>query len=214
MDDAGRVWVASARTALLFVDEPLVRARWTEPSALPDMTVGTLVGHLLHGGILMAEEALAITEIPDREPLTAARLLSWTPLDDTSPVHDGVRSFAESQAVAGLEELLERTRDSLKRTEARLAVASPNAILAFPWDPPSLTMELSEFLLSRVLELVVHVDDLAHSVGIEALPFEREAIALVCRLGVDIDIQRYGPEAVMRSLFRRDRNSLDALRPF
>ena len=177
------------------------------------MTVAALAGHLLHSGILMVDEAFAITEVPVGKPITAARLLSWTPLEGESPVHDGVRAFAESQAIKGRDELVERARASLKRGEAAVADASPNMALAFPWTP-SLSMTLVEFLRTRILELVVHGDDLAHSVGVEQLPFERDAIDLACHLGVDINLERYGSAAVLRSLFRRDRNSLDALRTF
>jgi hypothetical protein len=213
VDETGRAWIACARAALSFVDKPMVRERWIQPSSLPDMTVGTLAGHLLHSGILMVEEAFAVTDVPDGEPLTAARMLSWVPLDDTSSVHDDVRSFAESQAVAGADELVGRAGDSLERSRERLEAASPSAVLAFPWTP-SLTMTLSELLRSRVLELVVHVDDLAHSVRIAELPFEPEAMALACQVGIDINLERYGPDAVVRALFRRDRSSVDALRTF
>ena len=61
---------------------------------------------------------------------------------------------------------------------------------------PSLSMTLLELLRTRILELVVHGDDLAHSVGIEQLPFERDALDLACRLGVDINLERYGSAAV------------------
>ena len=140
-------------------------------------------------------------------------MFSWVPLDNESPVHDGVRSVAESHAIEGCDELVGRVRVSLKRSEAALAAASPSMVLAFPWTP-SLSMTLREFLRTRNLELVVHVDDLAHSVGIEQLPFERDTIDLACHLGVDINVERYGSAAVLRSLFRGDRNSLDALRTF
>jgi hypothetical protein len=213
VNELGRLWVESANVALSLVDDAQVQVQWTDPSSLPQMTVGALAGHLLHSGILMVEEAFAITEVPAGQPITATRMLSWVPLDNESPVHDGVRSVAESQTIEGRQELVERVRASLKRSETALSNASPSLILAFSW-APSLSMTLSEFLRSRILELVVHGDDLVHSVGIEQLPFERDAIDLACHLGIDINIQRYGSSAVLRSLFRRDRNSLDALRTF
>lgn len=177
------------------------------------MTVGTLAGHLLHSGVLMVEEAFGIVEVSDGKPLTAARLLAWTPLDNESPVHDDVRSVAESHGSEGCDELVARVALSLERCETALAGASPSMVVAFP-AARSLSMTLLEFLRTRILELVVHGDDLVHSAGIEELPFDRDAIDLACRLGVDINLERYGSAAVLRSLFRRDRNSLDALRPF
>lgn len=226
MHDLSQLWVEASHAALSLVEEPRVRARWSEPSSLPLMPVGSLAGHLLHSGVLMVEEAFAIPEVPTVGPFSAARMLAWVPLDDASPVHDGVRAFSHSEAVEGCEQLVKRVRASLKRSEASLSTALPDTILAFPMTPgqeaaavdgaarPHLSMSVFEFLRSRLLELVVHGDDLAHSVGIEELPFEREVIDLVCHTGIDINIERYGSAAVLRSLFRRDRNSLNALRTF
>src|SRR4051812_33450841 len=177
------------------------------------MTVGALPRHLVDSGILQGGGGFALAERPTGEPITAAKMLSWVPLDEDSSVHDGVRSAAESHAVEGSGELIERARVSIGRSAAVLSSASLNAIIAHPW-APSLPITLCEFLGSRVLELVVHVDDLAHSVGVEQLPLGDEAIELACQIGIDINVERYGPTAVLRSLFRRDRNSLDALRTF
>ena len=213
MRDVSQLWVESAEAALALVEGPRVRTRWTEPSSLPLMTVGALAGHLLHSGVLMVEEAFAIAEVPVGEPFSAARMLSWAPLDEAHQVHDGVRAFAESQAVEGCDELVKRVNVSLRLSVASLSVATPRTILAFPWTP-SMSMTLSEFLRSRLLELVVHGDDLAHSVGIDGIPFGREVMDLVCHTGIDINLQRYGSVAVLRSLFRSDRTTLNALRTF
>jgi hypothetical protein len=75
-------------------------------------------------------------------------------------------------------------------------------------------MTLDELLRARILELVVHLDDLACSVGVTELPAPTDAIALTCHLGVEIDMKRYGPEGVLRALFRPDRAAEDALRTF
>jgi len=213
VDKLSQLWLDSASAALSFVGDARVRGRWVQPSTLPRMSVGALAGHLVDSGILQAEEGFVLAEGPAGQPITAARMLSWVPLDEGSPVHDGVRSAAEAHAVEGSEELIGRARASLERSEAVLARASLDAVIAHPW-APSLPITLFEFLGSRILELVVHVDDLAHSVGVEELPFCREAIELACHIGIDINVERYGPTAVLRSLFRRDRNSLDALRTF
>jgi len=74
-------------------------------------------------------------------------------------------------------------------------------------------MTLDEFLRARILELVVHLDDLTWSVGVKELPVPTEAIELSCHLGLDITMKRYGSEEVLRALFRRDRAPGDALRP-
>ncbi len=150
---------------------------------------------------------------PAGQPITAAKMYSWVPLDEDSPMHDGVRAVAEEQVVDGREGLVERGRASWKRSEVVLADASQDQIVAHPV-APMFPITLREFLLTRILELVVHVDDLAHSVGEQDLGVDRRAIDIACHLGIDINAERYGSAAVLRSLFRRDRNSLDALRTF
>jgi hypothetical protein len=75
-------------------------------------------------------------------------------------------------------------------------------------------MTLSEFLRSRLLELVVHLDDLRDSVGVEALLVPPAAVAVACEVALEIDIERYGATKVVQALCRRDRNPTDALRAF
>jgi hypothetical protein len=98
------------------------------------------------------------------------------------------------------------------RVSETLDRASPERVVAF--FNGAFPMRLDEFLRSRILELVVHLDDLTCSVGVAELPVPTEAIELTCHLGLDIDMKRYGREEVLRSLFRRDRAAVDALRPF
>src|SRR4051795_10140399 len=99
MGDLSRLWLDSANAAVLVVAGSRVRTRWTEPSSLPHMTVGALAGHLVDSGILQAEDGFALAKGPPGEPIPAAKMLSWVPLDEGSSAHDGVRSAAELQAV-------------------------------------------------------------------------------------------------------------------
>jgi hypothetical protein len=66
-------------------------------------------------------------------------------------------------------------------------------------------LTLDDFLLTRVLEVVVHADDLAVSLGVAtpALPVAATdaAVELLARLAV----WRHGPVAVVRALARRER---------
>ena len=212
MDEYSQIWLDTASAALSIVEGPRVGERWAEPSSLSGMTVGALAGHLVHSGILMAEQGLVVAG-PAGQPITAAKMYSLIPLDEDSPIHDGVRAVAEEQVVDGREDLIERGRASWKRSEVVLAEASQDQIVAHPV-AQRFAITLREFLLTRILELVVHIDDLAHSVGEQDLGVDRRAIDVACHFGIDINAERYGSAPVMRALFRRDRNSLDALRTF
>jgi hypothetical protein len=213
MDELSQVWLDAADAALSFVEDPRVGERWADPSSLPGMTVGALAGHLVQSGVLQAGNGLVVGEPPAGAPITAAKMYSWIPLDLASPVHETVRALAASQMVEGREDLIERGRASWRQSEALLAEASLSRVVAHPVTP-TLPITLGEFLRTRILELVVHVDDLAHSIGVEDPPIDQRGIDITCQLGIEINVERYGSAAVLRALFRRDRYSLDALRTF
>jgi len=71
-----------------------------------------------------------------------------------------------------------------------------------PWGPWSLTLD---FLNTRMLEIAVHCDDLADSVGVETPPQPPEAIAAVVTLLAHLAVRRHGPSAVVRALSRVER---------
>jgi hypothetical protein len=211
MNAISELWVDTAEAALSFVSDARVSERWTTASCLPDMTVGSLSGHLLHSGILLLEAALDAPDVPDPSPFAAATLFSMVPLEEADPVHADVRSVAEGESNDGQADLVARVAVSVNRIREALEHTPMQRVVAFLGAFP---MTVDELLRARILELVVHLDDLTCSLGVTELPVPPEAIALTCHLGLAIDIDRYGPEAVLRSLFRRDRAEGDALRTF
>jgi hypothetical protein len=212
MHEINELWLNTAQAALSVVAEPLVNERWTSDSCLPDMTVGALSGHLLHSGILLVEAALNAADVHDVSPLSAATLFSLVPLEEADPTHADVRSVAEGQSNDGQSDLVARATTSLNRIQEALDRTPMEGVVAFL--ELAIPMTLEELLGSRILELVVHLDDLTCSVGMTKFPVATEAVVLTCHQGLDIDMKRYGPEEVLRALFRRDRAERDALRPF
>ena len=213
VDHEGDVWIDASQATLAFVRDRRVRERWSEASSLPLMTVAELTGHLIHSGILMVGEAFDIAHVTGSKPVTAARMLSWVPFDPDDPVHAGVRGVAGAHAAEGLDDLVERATRSLDAITPVVSAVDPDRELAFPWTP-TLSMTARELFRSRIVELVVHLDDLAHSVGEEDIPLDAEAISIACHVATDIVVLRHGPTAVVRALCRPDRNSIDALRTF
>jgi hypothetical protein len=73
-------------------------------------------------------------------------------------------------------------------------------------------MMLDEYLRTRVVELVVHADDLAASIGVELVPPQ----PATCRVAIDVLVDaariRHGDMAVLRALARRERGPVEALR--
>ena len=72
-----------------------------------------------------------------------------------------------------------------------------------PWWDWSLSFE--DYLVTRVMEIVVHSDDLAVSVGVEAPALPEPVLGPVLALLVGISLRRHGQAAVVRALSRRER---------
>jgi hypothetical protein len=64
-------------------------------------------------------------------------------------------------------------------------------------------MTIDTYLVTRLVEQGVHLDDLARSVGREPGDLPLEAHRLVARIGVDIAFLRRAPHKVVRALYRR-----------
>jgi hypothetical protein len=80
VEDVRRIWIDTSQIALDLMTEPQISVRWSDESSLPHMSIGALVGHLLHSGILFLEECLDQPEPTDR-PIRASTLFSLLPLD-------------------------------------------------------------------------------------------------------------------------------------
>jgi len=141
-----------------------VAARWERPGVLPEMTVGGLAGHLAHQ-IFSVDPALRQPE-SDRPPIALVdhfTRASWidAPLD--GEVNSGIRAKAEGIGAEGAAALSGRARAALAGQRAAFAGRSPDHVVFIPQTGWSL--RLGDFLVTRMLELAVHRDDLAVSVG-------------------------------------------------
>jgi len=131
------------------------------------------------------------------------RLVRWrgAPLDE--PTSRQIRSAADALALEGAAQLLDVAGRQLSQVTLDLAQRSPQDIVQAPWAQWSVT--LADFLLTRLLEIVVHVDDLAVSVGITTPPLADDLVTDVLHLLVDLAADRHGPVPVLRGLARTER---------
>nr|WP_307825720.1 hypothetical protein [Streptomyces sp. MBT33] len=67
------------------------------------------------------------------------------------------------------------------------------------------SLELDDLLLTRTMELVVHSDDLACSVGLPSPGFPESVTAPVIDLLTRLAVRRHGPADVVRALSRAER---------
>ncbi|TCC37503.1 hypothetical protein E0H75_40205 [Kribbella capetownensis] len=189
-----------------FVQQAQVSDRWLRPSVLPKMSVGELACHLGRQLTLAAELLQATTAIPpldsvDEHYHRAAWVMTSSPDD---PPND--RTAAEAEAALGVAALRTRVDKALATLTTLLASHTTADVVLIPWQGWSLRRD--DFLLTRMLEIVVHTDDLALSVGVPTPRFPEEVFAPVRDLLVRLAVRRNGQSAVISTLTRRERSQV------
>jgi uncharacterized protein (TIGR03083 family) len=175
--DPDRTWTALVAQAGHVRDavRALTAEQYARSSGLPGWDVRTLVAHVVRQvdilGVLLAEP----------EPAPGGRLTgldAWT--QSTGPIADRLDASAKAAADAMGDPVaaVEAALDGLgpHRTEA----LRPGRLLAEPFGG----MRAADFTVTRLVELVVHSDDLARATGVE-VALDRQALAAVVRLLAD-----------------------------
>jgi hypothetical protein len=196
----------AAAVALEEIQRDEVRDQWLLPSALPKMSIGALACHLGRQVIRAAELLPVATDIPpldcvDTHYHQAAWVMSTSPDD---PPND--RSTEEAEAAYGAAVLADRCSEALQAVRRLLADGTARDVVAIPWQGWSLRRD--DFLLTRMLEIVVHADDLALSIGVRTPEFPAEVFAPVRDLLVRLAVRRHGQSAVISALARSERTQV------
>lgn len=212
-------FLAAARAAAALIEHPAVAASWDRRSALAELSVGDLTAHLARAGLLVEaylnapEGAARAAAAPDGAVLDAVGYyLSFPGLTDPqSELSQGVRVRAREGAADGAAVVARRTAETVERL-AQLLPTLPGGQRITVKD--GLVLTLDEYLRTRVVELVVHGDDLVSSVPeLESLPRPPDAaLADTVDLLVSLAVRRHGRLAVVRALARRERDAVQALR--
>jgi Mycothiol maleylpyruvate isomerase N-terminal domain len=197
-------YLGAASQAVALVLEPDVAAAWAKPSALAEMTVGGLAGHLATQ-IFLADRALGEppagqAPIPLLEHYARAEWIG-APLD--SEVNAGIRSRGEDLGSDGPVSLAERAGAALTRQRAALPGLAGDRAVFMPWVGWALTLD--DFLTTRTMELAVHLDDLAVSVGHVPPELPDAAFDPVLMLLSRLAARRHGQAALLRALARAER---------
>ena len=206
--DIRQAYLDTAAVAVNMIGAREVGDRWNDDSVLPEFTIRGLAGHLARS-ILQVEWFLDMPQ-PDDPPVTAVQYYAeLAGVDDVdSDLNVGVRARGEETAAGGWARLYLDTGNVYERLRARLPTIPPDTkVLAIG---RSLTVD--EYLKTRLIELTVHLDDLALSLHAQppALPEAATTVAIAVLVGVAR--ARNGDLAVLRALTRRERDAGDALR--
>lgn len=183
---------------------------WEQESVLPGMSVGGLAGHLARS-VLQVEWFLD-GQVVGAEPVPPvhyyARLLGTSTPD--SALNVGVRARSEETAAAGPTVVAEQARAAWLRLSERLEKEPTDRRVAILHRPGE-EMLLDGYLQTRCVELAVHLEDLALSVGVHA-PAPEAALAIAIDVLVAAARERHGDQAVLHALARRERDTNHALR--
>jgi uncharacterized protein (TIGR03083 family) len=201
--------------ASVVVASPEVAAAWTAPSALAGYTVGGLAAHLLTA----IERTVAVLAA---DPPSGARVVGlpefYGPnrIDDEGQLASGLPAFLREDAEGRAER---EGRDGVVAAFETLAATLAAALEAADADRlvavvqvPGGAASLADYVVTRLVELVVHTDDLAASVGLDPPPIAPSILRTVTAAFVELAVARAGAVAVMRAFTRRERGDADVLR--
>jgi hypothetical protein len=209
MADALAAFLDAASSAVDLLERPELAGRWRQDSVLPQFPVAALAGHLLRG-MTTVGQYLDGPE-PDEDGISAARyfltVIRSADIDDAA--HQAIRARGAEAAAGGPAALASDAQAALGRLSPRLAGAGAGRRLRVAG---GLVMTLDAYLRTRVVELVIHADDLAASLGVELVPPRPDTCAIAIDVLVGVARIRHGDMAVLRALARRERDPVQALR--
>ena len=200
-------FLGASDAALGLLESPEVAAGWGSASACEGFTVGGLAAHLAWQvesarWAVESERPAAGAEVT---PLTEhyARAL-WVGADLDAPVNTGIRDTGEKRAAPGAVEVARSARAAREVLAGVFGSLSPQEVVAVPWiEGRAMTAE--DVLATRVLELLIHTDDLAVSVGVATPAASDAAYARVIGILTGVSVRRFGALAVLRGLSRAER---------
>jgi hypothetical protein len=196
--------VIACRTAYALAGSPEVARAWDDESACDGMTVGGLTHHLLaqvhHVSRLLAPPPGADAPIPLLDHYSRA---AWVTAGAGDEANTSIRDDGNAAGAAGPDAVLAQVEPLLDRLPGVLAAPRDPDTIAIPWQGWSLTTD--DFLATRSMELVVHADDLAASVGLPTPEFPASVVEVVVHLLAGVALRRHGQTPLVRALSRPQR---------
>jgi mycothiol maleylpyruvate isomerase-like protein len=194
----------AATSAATLLADPKVAAAWTGPSVLRGFSVGGLAVHLA-AQVINVEGALD-REIPDLEQVTVLEhyaRIPWFAADVDDEPNQSIVAAGESAAATGPGALNADMSRVLSRLREELPWQAPHRLGFLPWW--RWTMTLDDLLVTRMMEIAVHADDLAASVEVPTPALPLAVMEPVLDLLFQLSLRRHGPTALLRAFSRAER---------
>jgi hypothetical protein len=195
-------FVSAARSVSPLLHAPELAESWTKPSALAEFGVSGLAGHLA-GQVPNVHRYLDAAVPADPSPMDAVRYYAQHgEVDVHSENSARIRALGEDTAGSSAADLAARYDAAVQSVATRLSgLPEDRLVLMFNrWVLP-----LDQCLLTRVIELVVHADDLAVSLGVPTPEFDEDVVDAVVTTLARIAVAKRGQLPVLRALSRRER---------
>jgi hypothetical protein len=195
--------VEAVEAAADLMSRTSVRDQWNEPSALDGMAVGALSAHLVRaaGATLAYLDRTDPSAQPDGELLTP---VSYFHAAVDSPIHEQIKDVSASESAIGHEATVAKVRQLATDMKARLDT-EPSDRLVGALGGRMLT--LNDFCRTRLIEVLLHLDDLAVSVGEPRPETDPEGPAIVIDIIANIARNNHGDWPVLYALARSERST-------
>lgn len=207
---ARHAFLSAADAAVELLRSTGVAARWDSPSALEGWAVSGLAGHLGRAVLTVSRYLRGDAPPPDTVTVDPAgymlAAIDDDDLDVDSRLYAAIRARGDEEGARGRELLVDSVtrelaglRDLLSPGPDRVAGSTLVSVL------DGITMTIDDYLATRVVELVVHLDDLAVSIDDTDFPVPAQALSLATDVVVDLARRRRGNMTVLHLLARRER---------
>lgn len=199
--DCVELLLDSATRSIPLLRNPAIAQRWRHCSALPDWTVAGLAGHFGRS-IFNLQRAARRPAPPDSQLLD---VISYYTVNEPQPadsaIGERIRRRGDEESAGGPTDLADRFAQSISElNDQHLRGHLPQIVTLF--ESP---MPLPECAKACLLELVIHADDLAVSIGVPVPALERGALDLVATTLAMLSVQRHGAVPVVRAFARPER---------
>ena len=202
-EDVRGLVIEAVEAAAEFMARPTAGAKWDEPSALDGMTVGALSAHLVRaaGATIAYLDRTEPERRPDGDLLTP---VTYFHAAVDSPIHEQIKDVSATEASIGHEATVTKCRELANNLRQRLA-DEPADRLVGALGGRMLTLD--DFCRTRLIEVLMHLDDLAVSVGEPRPETDPRGVQTVIDITMGIGQALHGDWEVLYALARAERTT-------
>jgi hypothetical protein len=198
----------AAESVADLLDDPETAQRWDDASALEGLSIGELAAHLTQG-VIYIDRLLDGPGVADAPVVGIGEYVASFKMESfDDEIHRYLRDKAVRSAAHGPERTTARFGEILAVLRARLPAESGERLLemrpVLPW-----AITLQDRIRLVLWDLVVHLDDLAVSLGRPGREAPERASGIAIDAMLDAARSQHGDQAVIRALARRERSAQD-----